>query len=161
MENLFHIVDRTLKLSSLSENYEKSVGNCIYTWKRNGIWLYIGASKKGTHRLHDHHVINPDLIIPDKDTITFYFIEPSLTREDMIEQENRLIKKYQPFFNRRYKGLRLNEWHKWGDDAVKTIPYLIRDGKLHPTPVSCWYNLVPRIMRIKKWWYVHGIRTEL
>jgi hypothetical protein len=70
--------------------------NCVYTWRRNGTWLYIGASSCGTYRIQSHEYITTRNI-KIGDAIYFYFLD--LPWEDELAQETRLINKYNPVYN--------------------------------------------------------------
>lgn len=86
-----------LELSGLSFNDYKTP--CIYAWKREDTWLYIGASKCGFSRVFNnkHHIFNK-LGVRDTDKILIWFFN-NLTVQELFNFEALLISEYKPLYN--------------------------------------------------------------
>lgn len=72
---------------------------CLYTWRRNGQWLYVGASMHGTKRLNQHHIINIASFIPG-DIINIFIMSMPITWDELQTKEYYLIKKHKPLYNK-------------------------------------------------------------
>lgn len=93
---------RLLKVSAMLTGLEliKSRGPCVYGWKRQEEWLYIGFSTRGLMRLlEQNHNAFGTFKLEDADEI--YIWSPdniSIERLKLIEEA--LIKELQPTLNR-------------------------------------------------------------
>ncbi len=90
----------------------KDMSRCfIYIWKRDEEFLYIGLSKNGFGRFSHHHVLGEVDDVKNTDTIELYYApsgesDRAIYRR-MLNEEERLIKKYHPKYNKGHRiGIR-------------------------------------------------------
>lgn len=83
-----------LKLSGAK--WKTLITPCIYAWKRESEFLYIGASSTGVARaLFQHHVIGKREPVRSGDEFLFIFGEPP----EIFIKESQLIEKFKPKYN--------------------------------------------------------------
>lgn len=70
---------------------------CVYAWRRDGEWLYVGTTGAGVARfLGQHHVIGVRDPLQARDEIVVWF---SRTASDRNKLEASLIAEHQPKYN--------------------------------------------------------------
>ena len=72
---------------------------CVYAWRRNGEWLYVGKSVNGLGRLGNHQVIGACRVRPHDDLLIFRVAKI----DDLAPLEANLIKANRPRYNKLLK----------------------------------------------------------
>ena len=81
-----------------------SQGDCIYAWKRDGKYLYIGASTRGLNRPLCHSVIDTVEDVRDGDSIELWFFEGLEHPKNggtypLYVMEREMIRRHRPPYN--------------------------------------------------------------
>ena len=70
---------------------------CMYAWRRGKLWLYIGITKTGAHRIYGHNIITPQTFNPG-DEIEIWIMKDKTMKELKI-YEKYFIKQFKPVLN--------------------------------------------------------------
>ena len=68
---------------------------CVYAWRRNGQWLYVGQSVRGLSRLGGHHAVSLNDILPTDELLMWH-----VDHAERIRLEAELIVVNRPLYNR-------------------------------------------------------------
>jgi len=81
-----------------SADWKLLTTNCIYAWRREESWMYIGSSTNGIGRILNHDLIDLNEMKSSDLVYVWYF--PTFTQKRLLELELALINKLQPLYNK-------------------------------------------------------------
>ena len=92
---------------------------CVYAWRRDGKWLYVGQSARGLARLWSHHVLKYDAILPTDEILLWH-----VDHYERMRLEAELIFVNRPLYNRAIPrdDCRWWEWERLPERPKKAKP---------------------------------------